>query len=112
MYVLASQSQALVKVGKSNNAKRVPALVAMCYGGADDWLHVRSFAVDSNQAAIAVESMIHARLANQGFRRDRFPWVNRLTTRPSFADECFTCTPEHAIKVGEHMVSVYSSRVA
>ncbi|WP_153042003.1 GIY-YIG nuclease family protein [Xanthomonas floridensis] len=112
VYILASESQGLVKVGKSNNARRVPHLIEMCYGGAEDWRQVGIFSLASNHAAVAVESMIHARLANQGFRRGRFPWLNRLNNRPSFADECFTCSAEHAISTSEHMVSVYQASVA
>ena len=112
VYVLASDSLALVKIGKSNNDRRIPALVAMCYGGAEDWRQVKVFPVNSNQAAVAVESMVHARLSNEGFRRSRFQWKNRKNGRPSYADECFTCSPEHAISVGEHMVCVYRSSVA
>lgn len=112
VYILASDVRGLVKIGKSNNAKRVPSLVKMGYGGAEDWRQVITLSVDSNHAALAVEGMIHARLANQGFRCTRFSWVNRLNNRQSFADECFTCSAEHAVAVGEHMLAVYHSSVS
>lgn len=111
VYVLASASERIIKVGKSNNTSRVPALARMCYGGAHDWCQVKMFPVDSNHAAVAIESMIHARLANEGYRRGRFSWINKLNLRESFADECFTCSAEHAIAVGQEMFSIYRTHI-
>ena len=106
VYVLASESTAMVKVGKTNNRNRTLALVRMGYAGASDWVHLASFPVASNHEAYALESMVIARLCNRGHKVPRLKWRNLINNRPSLADECFSCSIEHAIAVADEMSSV------
>ena len=111
VYILASQSIGMVKVGKANNLRRTISLARMGYAGATDWVHLASFPVSSNQEAIALESMIIARLSNQGYKLPRLQWANLINSRPSFADECFTCPSEHAISIACQMSEVFHIHV-
>jgi hypothetical protein len=111
VYVLSSDSRGMVKVGKANNLKRTTSLARMGYAGASDWLHVASFPVSSNHEAIALEGMVIARLSNQGHKLPRLRWTNLTNDRPSFADECFSCTAEHAIAVARMMSEVFHVHV-
>lgn len=104
VYVLVSQGdKALVKVGKANNLRRTRSLARMGYAGRSDWQHIASFPANSNDDALALESMINARLSNQGHKLSRMSWKNLINGKPSYADECFSCTPEHAILVANNM---------
>lgn len=103
VYVLASESRGMVKVGKANNLNRTVALARMGYADASDWVHMASFPVFSNHEAVALESMVIARLSNQGYKLPRLQWTNLTNRRPSFADECFSCPAEHAISVACQM---------
>ena len=110
-YVLASKSSGMVKVGKANNLRRTISLARMGYAGASDWMHLASFPVVSNHEAVALESMIIARLSNQGHKLPRLQWVNLINNRPSFADECFSCPSEHAISIACQMSEAFHVHV-
>lgn len=112
VYVLASEeSEGLVKVRKANNLSRTRHLARMGYAGRADWMHVATFPVDSNHNALALESLINAKLSNQGYKVPRMSWVNLINKRKSYADECFTCTKEHAISVANDMAEVLNKHV-
>lgn len=104
VYILFSPSdKGLVKVGKANNITRVKALVRMCYANRADWRQIASFPVNSDHDALALEAMINAKLSNQGLKIPRTPWINRINGRPSYADECFSCEPDHAVSVAHKL---------
>lgn len=111
VYVLASESRGMVKVGKANNLTRTKSLARMGYAGASDWMHLASFPVSSNHEAIALEGMVIARLSNQGHKLPRLSWTNLINSRPSFADECFSCNAEHAISIAREMSEVFHVHV-
>lgn len=111
VYVLASESRGMIKVGKANNVRRTISLAQMGYAGAPDWKHLASFPVASNHEAIALESMIIARLCNEGHKLPRLPWINLINNRPSFADECFSCTADHAISIAYKMSEIFDGFV-
>jgi hypothetical protein len=111
VYVLASRSRGMVKVGKANNLRRTISLARMGYAGASDWVHIASFPLFSNHEAIALESMIIARLSNQGYKLPRLQWTNLINSRSSFADECFTCSSEYAISIACQMSAVFHIHV-
>ena len=72
VYILISQgSEHLVKVGKANNLSRTRSLARMGYAGRRDWMHVASFPMKSNYAAIALESLVIAKLSSQGHKLSR-----------------------------------------
>lgn len=101
----------MVKVGKSNNRSRTVSLGRMGYAGASDWVHMATFPVASNHEAYALENMIIARLCNQGHKLPRLKWTNLINSRPSLADECFSCSAQHAIAVAEEMSTVLLKHV-
>ena len=112
VYILASnQHDRLLKIGKTNNLRRTKHLTRMGYAGRCDWTHVASFPVQSSQDALALESMIIAKLTNQGQREPRMPWINLINERLSYADECFTCSVDHAISVALEMSEVVQAHV-
>lgn len=113
VYILASKSRNnFVKVGKTNNLFRVQGLVDMQYADIADWEQKASFPLTSNHAATALESMINSKLSNQGHKRPRLPWTNKINNRASFADECYSCTCEHAISIANELAEVYQKYVA
>jgi len=113
VYVLTSEEPGcLLKVGKANNLSRIPHLVRMKYAGRNDWVHVASFPVASNLDALALEILVHAKLSNQGYKVPRMPWVNRINKRKSYADECFSCSKEHAISVATDMAHIVNNDIA
>jgi hypothetical protein len=111
VYVLASESGGMVKVGKANNLSRTVSLGRMGYAGASDWVHLATFPMPSDHEALALESMVIARLCNQGYKLPRLRWTNLINRRPSFADECFICPAEHAICVACQMSEVLNGYV-
>ena len=107
VYILVSQgSENLVKVGKANNLSRTRSLARMGYAGRDDWSHIASFPMSSNHEALALENLVIAKLANQGHKLSRMSWTNLINGKPSYADECFSCSAEHAITVANDMASL------
>ena len=98
----------MIKVGKSNNLKRVPSFNLMGYAGITDWEQQLTLLVDSNEAALAIESMINAKLSNQGYLRPKIMWddLNKPGRRVG-ATECYKCDIEHAINTGIKMAEVY-----
>lgn len=113
VYVLVSaKNEDLIKVGKANNLLRAHHLARMGYAGRTDWMHVATFPLDSNHNALALESLINAKLSNQGYKVPRMSWVNLINKRESYADECFSCTKEHAIAVANQMADVIHCHVA
>lgn len=102
----------MVKVGKSNNRSRTSSLARMGYAGRSDWKHVATFPVRSNHDALALEALIIAKLSNQGYRVPRMAWINLINEKLSYADDCFTCSIEHAIKVAHEMADVFCNHVA
>lgn len=113
VYILISRSgRNLVKVGKANNLSRVRSLSRMGYAGRNDWQHMASFPTNSNGEAIALESLIGAKLANQGYKLPRISWKNLINGKASYADECFSCSPDHAISVAEEMATLMVKHVS
>lgn len=107
VYILVSkQEECLLKVGKTNNLKRTRHLARMGYAGRSDWEHVASFPVKTSHDALALESLINAKLTNQGYKLPRVSWRNLVNEKLSYADECFTCSKEHAISVADSMAGV------
>ena len=112
VYVLMSEKAGeMVKVGKANNLSRTRHLARMGYAGRSDWVHIASFPMKSNHDALALESLINAKLSNQGYKIPRMSWTNLMNQRKSYADECFTCSKEHAISVANEMADVVNSHV-
>lgn len=112
VYVLASQESGnLVKVGKANNLTRTRSLARMGYADRGDWTHIASFPVNSNHEALALESLVIAKLSNQGHKLPRMPWTNRINGKPSYADECFSCSSEHAIAVADEMAVLIAQHI-
>lgn len=112
VYILVSKvGESLVKVGKANNVGRTRALARMGYAGRSDWLHLVSFPMKSNHDAIALESLIIAKLSNHGYKVPRMSWTNLINEKPSYADECFSCSAEHAISVAKEMAQVLEEHV-
>ena len=113
VYILVSQdSEGLVKVGKANNLSRTRSLARMGYAGKIDWIHVASFPMNSNHEAIALESLIIAKLSNQGHKLARMSWKNRINGKNSYADECFSCSSDHAIAVANEMASILDQYIS
>lgn len=112
VYILVSKQQkGLLKVGKTNNLRRTKHLARMGYAGRSDWTHVASFPVQSSQDALALESMVNAKLTNQGQRVPRMPWINLINSKRSYADECFNCSVEHAISVALKMSELVQTHI-
>lgn len=112
VYILVSEKEkGLIKVGKTNNLRRTRHLARMGYGGRSDWEHVVSFPLQSNHDALALESLVNAKLSNQGYKVPRMSWVNLINEKLSYADECFTCSKEHAIDVVHKMAGVIQSHI-
>lgn len=114
VYILASASDPhMVKVGKANNLKRPAYFRKAGYAGVTDWQQVVTIAADSNEAAFAIESMLKAKLYNQGFLRPKKMWDDlKVTGRRVGATECFNCHFDHAIDVGIEMAEIYEKFVA
>ncbi|WP_304524966.1 GIY-YIG nuclease family protein [Halomonas sp. I5-271120] len=107
VYILVSEGEEnVVKVGKANNLSRTRSLARMGYAGKDDWLHIASFPMNSNHEALALESLVIAKLSNQGHKLPRVSWKNLINGKPSYADECFSCSAEHAIAVASDMATL------
>ena len=112
VYILVSQKAGgLVKVGKANNLSRTRSLARMGYAGRGDWMHVASFPMNSNHEAIALESLMIAKLSNQGHKIPRISWTNRINGKASYADECFSCGSDHAITVADEMASLVEQHI-
>ena len=112
VYILVSQKAGgLVKVGKANNLSRTRSLARMGYAGRGDWMHVASFPMNSNHEAIALESLMIAKLSNQGHKIPRISWTNRINGKASYADECFSCSSDHAITVAHEMASLVEQHI-
>lgn len=112
VYILVSQSsESVVKVGKANNLSRTRSLARMGYAGRRDWSHIASFPMNSNHGALALESLVIAKLSNQGYKLPRMSWTNLINGKPSYADECFSCSAEHAITVANHMASLIEQHI-
>ena len=112
VYILISQgSEHLVKVGKANNLSRTRSLARMGYAGRRDWMHVASFPMKSNYAAIALESLVIAKLSSQGHKLSRMSWTNRINGKPSYADEGFSCSSDHAITVANEMAYLLEEHI-
>jgi hypothetical protein len=102
----------MVKVGKSNNLKRALKLNDYGYAGVTDWEQKITLLTDSNEAALALESMIHAKLANQGHLLSKIMWDDLLKPgRRVGATECYKCHINHAINVGVEMAEVFEKYV-
>ena len=112
VYILVSQeSEDLIKVGKANNLSRTRSLARMGYAGRGDWTHIASFPMNSDHEAIALESLVIAKLSNQGHKLPRMSWTNRINGKPSYADECFSCSSSHAITVANEMASLLEQHI-
>lgn len=111
VYILTSKLRSIVKVGKANSKRRTLALIRMGYADATGWKHVASFPVLSDSEAVALESMIIARLDQKGMKVPRLQWTNLVNGRPSLADECFQCTVDEAIETAEQMLNVLRKHV-
>ena len=112
VYILVSQeSEDLVKVGKANNLSRTRSLARMGYAGRGDWTHIASFPMNSDHEAIALESLVIAKLSNQGHKLPRMSWTNRINGKPSYADECLSCSSSHAITVANEMASLLEQHI-
>lgn len=109
VYILRSESNPqMVKVGKANNLKRVPYFNKAGYAGVTDWAQVFSLPTDSNESALALESMICAKLASQGYLRPKIMWDD--LTKPGRrvgATECYCCHIDHALRVANEMARVH-----
>ena len=102
----------MVKVGKANNLKRAQKLNDYGYAGVTDWEQKITLPTDSNEAALALESMINAKLTKQGFLRDKIMWDDLLKPgRRVGATECYDCSVEHAINVGIEMAEILEKYV-
>ena len=107
VYILVSESDKnLIKIGKANNLNRPRSFSRMGYAGKDDWYQVVSFPMGSDHEAIALESFIIAKLSNQGYKIPRVSWKNLINGKPSYADECFSCSVGHAIEIANEMSGV------
>jgi len=84
----------------------------MNYADVSDWLPYQILQVESAQAAIAIEAMAHARLANQDLRIARFKWTRLPDQKTCWADECFRCSPSHAASVVSDMAKLYRDNIA
>lgn len=112
VYILVSQSgESVVKVGKANNLSRTRSLARMGYAGRHDWSHIASFPMNSNHEALALESLVIAKLSNQGHKLPRMSWTNLINGKPSYADECFSCSAEHAITVSNEMALLIEQHI-
>lgn len=113
VYILRSESDAqMVKIGKANNFKRAPYFKKAGYAGVTDWIQVKTFPTNSNESALALEGMICAKLASQGFLRPKIMW-NDLTKpgRIVGATECYCCHIDHALSVATEMARVHAEFV-
>ena len=113
VYILCSRSnESMVKVGKSNNLKRAPDLNNYGYAGITDWEQKITLFADSNEAALALESMINAKLANQGYLLPKIMWDDlKKPGRRVGATECYKCHIDHAINIGIAMAQVYEKYI-
>lgn len=114
VYILSSEANPhMVKVGRTNNLKRALYFSEAGYAGVTDWQQMVTFLVDSNEAALALESMINAKLTNQGFRRPKIMWDDvTIPGRRAGATECYCCHIDHAVAVGVEMARIYDDFVA
>ena len=106
VYILHSKATQMIKVGKTRGFARHAALARMGYAGANDWSLCATFVVDSNHEALALESMVIAHLSNRQYKVPRLQWVNLINQRPSFADECFSCTVDIAVEAANAMLEI------
>ncbi|WP_145981761.1 hypothetical protein [Vibrio algivorus] len=113
VYILCSRSdEYMVKVGKSNNLKRAPKLNDYGYAGITDWEQKVTLHVDSNEGALALESMINVKLTKQGYLLPKIMWDDLLKPgRRVGATECYNCHIDYAVKVGVEMAEVYEKYV-
>ncbi|GEM_PF-5767159 len=103
----------MVKVGKSNNLKRVAYFSEAGYAGITDWVQIATFVSESNEAALALESMINAKLKNQGYLLPKIMWDDlKVPGRRVGATECYSCSYDHAIKVALQMSGIYEEHIA
>jgi hypothetical protein len=113
VYVLFSRTRPnLVKVGRSKSAARIRKLRKMNYADVADWDPYEIVALETQHAAVALEAMTHARLANQGFRIARFRWTRLPDYKECLADECFCCSALHAAAAVKEMLAIYNRSVA
>lgn len=114
VYILVSESDPhMVKVGKANNLKRPAYFREAGYAGVSDWQQVVTIATDSNEAAFAIESMIKAKLYNEGYLRPKIIWNDlKIPGRRVGATECFNCHIDHAIELGVRMADIYEKHIA
>lgn len=102
----------MVKIGKSNNLKRALKLNDYGYAGITDWEQKITLLAESNEAALALESMINVKLANQGHLLPKIMWDDRLKPgRRVGATECYKCHIDYAIYVGIEMAKIYEEYV-
>lgn|SRR5690554_2859664 len=113
VYILCSRNNPnMVKVGKANNLKRAPDLNNYGYAGITDWEQKITLLAHSNESALAIESMIHAKLTNQDYLIPKIMWDDlKKTGRRVGATECYNCHINHAISVGIEMAEVYGKFV-
>jgi hypothetical protein len=114
VYILYSASQPnMVKVGKANNLKRVPYFNLAGYAGITDWIQALSIPTSSNEAALAIEAMIAAKLINHGYKREKIMWSDLLVKdRIVGATECYNCTVDYAIAEAISMANLYFEYIA
>lgn len=107
------QDAQMVKVGKANNLNRIPYFNEAGYANVTDWEHALTLLVESNEAALALESMINAKLTNQGYKLAKIMWNDlKVPNRRVGATECYNCHIDHAIEAGINMSNIYHSFVA
>lgn len=113
VYILASKSNRnLIKIGKTNNLKRVPYFNQVGYAGVTDWTQVLTLPVHSNHSALALEAMICSKLTNLGYSLPKIFWDDlKVEGRRVGATECYDCHVDEAINVGVQMADIYDTYI-